>query len=74
MKKKLIDVKVGTAVLSQAGDSSTLKTGKLDVGIASELHNNVGKQMGLIKLQLEYATLRGEKHEIKFLDKTEVKV
>lgn len=51
-----------------------LKTGKLDVGIATELHNNVGKQMGLVKLQLEYATLRGEKPEVEFLDKTEVKV
>lgn len=45
-----------------------LKNGSLHVQVASELHNNVGKQIGLIKLQLENSALRKEKPEIKFLE------
>jgi hypothetical protein len=51
--------------LQQAFDD--LKSGSLDVKIASELHNNVGKQIGLVKLQIEYQNITKRTDEIEFL-------
>jgi len=44
-----------------------LKSGKLDRQVACELHNNVGKQIALVKLQLEHAALTKTKPNINFL-------
>jgi len=44
-----------------------LKSGKLDIKVGEALHNNVGKQIGLINLQLKYAELREEKPDLAFL-------
>jgi len=46
-----------------------LVKGKIDVKTAEAIHNNIGKQLGMIKVQMEYATLRKEKPDIKFLNK-----
>lgn len=45
-----------------------LQSGKLDIKVGEALHNNVGKQIGLINLQLKYAEIRkDDKPEIEFL-------
>ena len=51
-----------------------LKSGELDVKVAGELHNNVGKQIGLVKLQLEHAAMRKVQPEIEFLGNTKEEV
>jgi len=48
-----------------------LKKGNLEVKTAEALHNNVGKQIGIAKLQIEYAHLRNEDPNIDFFQQRE---
>jgi len=44
-----------------------LKGGLLDVKVASEMNNSAGKIIKTLAIQLEYASLRGEKPDVDFL-------
>lgn len=44
-----------------------LKAGEVKLKDAAEMHNSVGKMIGLTKLQLEYAALRKEAPDLPFL-------
>jgi hypothetical protein len=46
----------------------SLKAGEVKLKDAAEMHNSVGKMIGLTKLQLEYAALRKESPTLPFLD------
>ncbi len=46
-----------------------LRSGKLEPREVKELNNTAGKVIASAKVQLEYASLRGEKPEIDFLNK-----
>lgn len=45
-----------------------IKSGAVDVKVASEMNNTAGKIIGSLKVQLEYAALRKESPSIKFMD------
>lgn len=45
-----------------------LKSGELEPGQAKEMNNAAGKIIGTLKVQLEYASLRGDRPKIAFLD------
>jgi hypothetical protein len=45
-----------------------LKDGTIDVKVAAEMNNTAGKIINVQKVQLEYAALRSEAPEIKFLE------
>ena len=49
-----------------------LKTGAIDVKIATEMNNTAGKIINAQRVQLEYAELRKEQPDIDFM-KTKVK-
>jgi len=44
-----------------------LRSGKLEPREAKEINNTAGKLISTVKVQLDYAGLRGEKPEIDFL-------
>ena len=44
-----------------------LKSGTLEPKVASEMNNSAGKLIKSLQIQLDYASLRGEKPEIDFL-------
>jgi len=44
-----------------------LGSGAVDPKVASEMNNSAGKIINTAKVQLEYASLRGEKPNIAFL-------
>jgi hypothetical protein len=46
----------------------SLKDGTIDVKVAAEMNNTAGKIINVQKVQLEYAALRSEAPEIKFLE------
>lgn len=46
----------------------SLKDGTIDVKVATEMNNTAGKIINAQRVQLEYATLRKETPEIKFLE------
>ena len=45
-----------------------LKLGNLEPKIATEMNNSAGKIINTLKLQLEYAEIRGEKPEIEYMN------
>jgi hypothetical protein len=45
-----------------------LKAGSIPPGTVKELNNAAGKIINTIKVELEYASLRKEKPQIRFLD------
>ena len=45
-----------------------LRDGKLEPKQAKEMNNAAGKIIGTLKVELEYAHLRGDKPDIAFLD------
>lgn len=47
---------------------SDIKAGSTDIKAAAEMNNTAGKIINSIKVELEYAALRKESPEIKFLD------
>lgn len=52
-------------LLKMAAD---LKSGAIEVKVAAEINNTVGKVINTVKAELEYASLRGDKPSIKFLE------
>lgn len=45
-----------------------LRNGSLEPKLAKELNNTAGKVMNSVKIQVEYANLRGEKPDVDFLN------
>lgn len=45
-----------------------LKSGEVDVKVASEMNNTAGKIINSLKVQLEYSNQRKESPSIQFLD------
>ena len=45
-----------------------LKEGDIEPKVAGEMNNTAGKLINSMKVQLEYASLRGKEPKVKFLD------